>query len=239
MSTALQRAKELRVKILDAKSRTGNVNILRAWKPVREKVDALLADVEALSKAASLLSEAAEVGLLAKHLPTLNELKHLQTKLDKLDSRLTDEPDAFLKGDVWASAKTQLDSLTNTLRRNLNSVWVEHLKGLGQSIDHLEPFTRVEQCTSIIQRIKLELESLTALTTSLPQDTEPLRRAIQHQKEIQRLVSQLDLKDVPPAVQKFLKAINTSGVTLNDVTDDIYAWLAKRNMLKSFHVTAS
>jgi hypothetical protein len=239
MSTALQSAKDLRVKIRDAKSRSGNVNTLRAWKPVREKVEVLLADVEILSKSALLLSKTKEVGLLTKHLPTLNELKNLQAKLDKLDNRLTDEPDALLKGDVWASTKTQLDGLAHSLRDNLTSVWVEHLKGLGQSIDYLEPFARVEQCTSIIRKIKLELESLTALTISLPQDAEPLRRAIQHQKEIQKLVSQLDLKDVPPAVQKFLKAINTSGVTLNDVTDEVHTWLAKKNMLKSFHVRAS
>lgn len=239
MNTALQSAKELRMKILDAKSRTGNVNILRGWTPVRDRVDALLAEVEILSKAASLFAKTKECGLLSKHLPTLNELKSLQAKLDKLDKRLVDEPDTFLKGDVWASTKNQLEGLAKALSSNLNSVWLHYLEGLGQSIDYLEPFARVEQCTPIIRKIKLELESLNTLKASLPQDAEPFRRGLQHQKEIQKLVSQLDLKDVPPAVQKFLKAINVSGVTLADVTDEIHVWLAKRNMLKSFHITAS
>ena len=239
MNTALQSAKELRTKILDAKSRTSNVSILRAWKPVQEKVGVLLAEVETLSKAALLLVKAKEVGFLGKHLPTLNEIKSLEAKLDKLDKRLADEPDAFLKGDVWASTKTQLEGLGKTLHGNLLSVWLRYLQGLGQSIDYLEPFARVEQCAPIIRKIKLEIEGLNALSTTLPQGPEPLRRAIQHQKEIQKLISQLDLKDVPPSVQKFLKAINTTGVTLDDVTDEIHAWLAKRDMLKSFHITAS
>lgn len=239
MNTALQNAKELRARILDAKSRAGNVNILRAWKPVQDKVDMLLTEVKTLAKATALLAKTQEVGLLSKHLPTLNELKSLQAKLDKLDKRLIEEPDTFLKGDVWASAKSQLECLAKALYGNLIAVWVKHIEGLGQSIDYLEPFSRVEQCTLIIRKIELELEGLDKLKVTLPQDDEPFRQAMQHQKEIQKLVSQLDLKDVPPAVQKFLKAINTSGVTLNDVTDEIHAWLAKRNMLKSFHITAS
>ena len=239
MNTALQKANELKVRILDAGSRAGNVNILRTWKPVQEKVNVLLVEVENLSKATSLLARTTEVGLLSRQLPALNELKNLHAKLDKLDKRLADDPGDFLKGDVWGSTKSQLENLAKTLYGNLISVWVEHLEGLGQSIDYLEPFARVAQCAPIIRKIKLELESLDALKAALPQDVAPFRQAMQHQKEIQKLVSQLNLKDVPPAVQKFLKAINTSGVTLDDVTDEIHAWLAKKNMLKSFHITAS
>lgn len=239
MNTALQNAKEMRARILDTKARAGNVSILRAWKPVQEKVDVLLAEMNTLSKATALLAKTKEAGLLGKHLPTANELNSLQTKLEKLDKRLAEEPDTFLKGDVWASSKTQLEGLAKTLYGNLIAVWVEYLEGLGQSIDYLEPFAQVDQCSPIIRKIKLELESLDALMANLPQDAEPFRQAMQHQKEIQKLVAQLNLKDVPPAVQKFLKAINTTGVTLDDVTDEIHAWLSKRNMLKSFHITAS
>lgn len=239
MNSALQNAKELRAKITDAKSRAGNVSILRAWKPVQEKVDELLAQLNTLSKAASLLAKTKEAGLLGKHLPTSGELNSLQTKLDKLDKRLAEEPDTFLKGDVWASTKSQLEGLAKGLNGNLIAVWAKYLEGLGQSIDYLEPFAQVDQCTPIIRKIKLELESLNALKATLPQDIESFRQAVQHEKEIQKLISQLNLKDVPPAVQKFLKAINTTGVTLEDVTGEIHAWLAKRNMLKSFHITAS
>lgn len=239
MNTALQKAKELRGKIQDAKSRTGNVNILRAWAPVREKVDALLEEVDVLTKATSLLAKTNDTGLHGKHLPTTADLKSLQIKLEKLEKRLNDEPDTFLDGNVWASCKTQLEGLAKALNTNLSSVWEEYVSGLGQSIDYLEPFAGVGQCAPIIRKIKIEMQSLKSLTASLPLDSEPFRRALQHQKEIQKLVLQLDLKDVPPAVQKFLKSINTSGVTLEDVTDEIRAWLAKRNMLKSFHIRAS
>lgn len=239
MTTALQKAKELRARIQDAKSRAGNVNILRGWAPVRDKVDVLLEEVKILSKATSLLAKTKDVGLLSKHLPTSGDLKSLQVKLDKLDKRLTDEPDTFLDGNVWASTKTQFEGLAKALNSNLKSVWEHYLNGLGQSIDYLEPFAGVAKCAPIIRNIKLEMQSLSELTASLPLDPEPFRQAIQHQKEIQKLVLQLDLKDVPPAVQKFLKAINTSGVTLDDVTDEIFAWLGKKNMLKSFHIRAS
>lgn len=238
MSTALTSSRELRAKLLDAKSRAGNVNTLRGWTPVREKVDLLVGGIESLAKAASLLAKNEEIGLLGKHLPSLSELRSLQAKLDKLDKRLAEEPDTFLKGDVWASTKNQLEGLARTLNTTLLSVWTEYLSKLGQSIDHLEPFARVEQCTPIIRKIKTELESLNDLGATLPQDGEPFKRANQYHKEIQKLIAQLDLKDVPPSVQKFLKAINTSGVTLEDVTDEIRDWLAKRKMLKSFHITA-
>jgi len=239
MNTALQDAKALRAKISDAKSRKGNVNILRGWSPVLEKLSSLLAEVEALSKATSLLVKNKEVDLQSKHLPTAVDLKSLQVKLEKLDKRLSDEPDTFLDGNVWASTKTQLEALGKDLLVNLTAIWSEYLNSLGQTIDHLEPFAKVEQCTSIIHKIKIELGSLEALATTLPQGPEPFRLAVQHQKEIQKLILQLDLKEVPPAVQKFLKGINTSGVTLDDLTEEILKWLKKKNMLKSFHISAS
>ena len=239
MNTALENAKALRAKITDAKSRKGNENILRGWSPVREKLSNLSAEVDMLSEAATLLMKNNEVGLLVKHLPTTVELKSLQSKLEKLDKRLAEEPETFLDGNVWASTKTQLDGLVKDLLANLAAVWSEYLNSLGQTIDHLEPFARVEKCTSIINKIKIELGSLNALALNLPQDLEPFRRAVQHQKEIQKLILQLDLKDVPPTVQKFLKSINTSGVTLDDLTDEILNWLKKKNMLKSFHISAS
>jgi hypothetical protein len=239
MNTALENAKALRAKITDAKSRKGNENILRGWSPVREKLSSLLTEVESLSKAAALLIKNDNVGVLAKHLPTPVELKSLQSKLEKLDKRLADEPENFLDGNVWASTKNQLEGLGKDVQANLTTVWTEYLKSLGQTIDHLEPFAKVEKCTSIINKIKVELGSLDSLALNLPHDPEPFRRAVQHQKEIQKLILQLDLKDVPPAVQKFLKSINTSGVTLDDLTDEILTWLEKKNMLKSFHISAS
>src|SRR4051812_8254063 len=188
MPTAIENAKELRVKIADAKSRGANVQILHAWAPIRQKLDGALIESEELLKAATLLMREAE--LSSGHLPKTKELASLQAKLEKLEKRLIEDPSQFLDGNVWPTAKVQLSGLSEALRDGLLSAWESYLKGMTQSIEYLEPFATVGQCKPLILKIKAELEGLKNLTSEIPQNTEPFRVAARHQKEIQKLIQQ-------------------------------------------------
>jgi hypothetical protein len=235
MGTAIENAKELRVKIADAKSRGANVQILHAWAPVRQRLDAFLSESEELVKAATLLIREAE--LLSGQVPKPRELASIQAKFEKLEKRLNEEPSQFLEDNVWPTAKAQLENLAKALRDGLLAAWESYLKSKAQSIEYLEPFASVGHCKPIILKIKTELAALRNLVSELPEGAEPFRSAVRHQKEIQKLIQQLDLKDVPKHVQDFLKRINTtSGATLADLTPEVRKWLESKDMLKSFQI---
>ncbi len=132
-----------------------------------------------------------------------------------------------------------LEKFPNTLRKNLEDSWYKYVKKQIPSIDlqFLNVLANVPGLISSVQKIKNNRQSLLDLADTLPQDNSVFAKINNLSNELSKQWEGFG-NGMPTTVETFLRKTASHGASLNDLTDEVKAWLSDHNISDDFVIKA-
>ena len=234
-SLLLQNCSILREKVRKVKFHGGSEQIVRTWRPIRDRLPSHLERMQKLVAVLRILHRRRM--LPAGQSPVPPKLRSLFDSLESLRDKLLNKPDRVMQHNTWANCNNNLHGSATSLEANLKAIWSEYITLLTPKIDHLKPFLNLSRCAAEIRKISGLQSELKELEDSLPIEEETVRKAEEKSREIHERVAKLDFGDVPLEVKRFIERVNSlGGATLADLTEEVLVWLREKNLLESFRI---
>jgi hypothetical protein len=163
-------------------------------------------------------------------------LKPLQDRISKLRKVLNDSRSQIANGNVWAECNTQAEARAKDLGQELQKQWKGFVVEQTPGIETFRPFAKLPACkTTFDELAALDLQAKNDQTRIPSTDTE-IDAVLTRGKRMQELISGLRLKDQPPEMQDFLKRCAQTGVSLDDLTDEVLVWLKSTGFAASLRI---
>jgi hypothetical protein len=218
------------------KSLGADEQLIRSWQPLIRDLPLHLARLERL---VAVLRRMKRGDLLpsGRSLVPNGVDALLQKTLPDLRDKLVSKPDKVMQQSGWAKADAGLKGAADALEKLLDAIWETHLQAIAPKLDDWLPFFQGGRFNSEITKIESLHKELDALAQSLPGDDKILKEAEEKSREIHRIVQKLDFGEIPPEVKKFIEqVVNSGGVSLKELNDNVLVWLREKNLLHAFRV---
>jgi hypothetical protein len=236
MITLIEQAVELRPRMRHVKEAEAGEVLTRQLSEVDE---ALRAHWEELARLSSFVAAMRERGLLPENFNGTLNGKALQEKLTTLRERLTSDPQTIFKNSRWATAKTLLVNSAKGLRDSLLNIWGKYLDGLTPPLDELRDLIQSDVLGNQFRRIGQLRDEINVLRLALPISVAEIDLAAAKGDEVKQLAANLDFKEVPLEVKRFLKDVFLRSVSLADLDPGVHAWLIQKKLATSFRITSN
>lgn len=234
MSTLLERCVGLSDRLERVASAGKDADLVKKLREIEDKIAGHVDRAKALENSFKTLRGGGVIGTDEINQTAAN--KQIQRLIETLRKRLRERRSEMTKGDTWKNLDQKAKSTSNELDRALKSAWRTYVKSETPTYDIFRSFSGFEQCRSAIANLEQLQKKSEVLALELPGGVDELKRIGEIRQEMIRTIESLDLRDVPDEVLEFLRSCS-SGVSLNELTDEILTWLRDRGFTKSMKVT--
>ncbi len=232
----LQRCRELLIKIKAVASLEKDKGLLEQFEEVQQ---ALQLHRERSSHLLGVVRVMQGQGLVKNSdLPTAVQVAGFQKKIGALQKRLVETRTKLKVGNDWAGFDKETSALIKQLEDRLKSIWSEFVTDHIRNTDGFRPFRQIEGCAAILADLDVLSRQLTDFLSGLPKTDADLTAVKKASDQIDALIAKINLGEVPPAVQEFLKKATQGGISLTELTDEILKYLRARNFVSSLRVTS-
>ena len=122
--------------------------------------------------------------------------------------------------------------INNKLEVILYKQWEEYIDDNKPNINKatLDVFEKIPDFSSVVRNLKEKLELLNEHKNTLPTNDGDFELIISISLEMNTLLKQLESKNIPDSVIRFLKKA-VDGIDLSEITSEILEWLKDNNLI--------
>lgn len=232
----IQRCRDLRTKIEHVASLEKDAELLNQLGQIK---DALQRHREQSSALIGVLTILHHEGLVKREdVPTDSRIAAFRKLIDALQKKLSESRTKLKTGNDWAKCDKEAGALVKELDARLKVIWSQFVGDHNRNTDGFQAFRHIEGCSSILQKLDALNKRLTVLKAELPKTEADAISVRTASAEMDALIAEIDLGDVPEAVQEFLRKAAQGGVSLSELTDEIFAYLRLRKFVNSLRVAS-
>ena len=165
----------------------------------------------------------------------------LQKSILTMQKKLADNRSKILEGNTWNNLnQVQAIGSAKLLSTDLSKAWKEYIKLQIPGIATFQSVKVLPKCKKSVEELEGLNDEASELKNKLPSDELEIGRVAQIKVRMAELIDALDLKDVPPEMLDFLKrSSSTGGVSMEDLTDEILAWLRDRRFHENLNISTT
>lgn len=231
--TLLSRSKKLSDKIKSIANRDAAEELVNQMERIEVPLKQHVATIVTLRGSLSLMQKAQ---LLQGTPVPGSKVKPLQERISKLRRRLHENRSQIANGNVWAECNTQAEARATELRQQLQQQWKDFIAQHTPGIETFRPFAKLPSCkTTFDELLELDLQAKNDQTRLPSTDTE-IDAVRTRGKRMQKLIGELGLEGEPPEMQDFLKRCAQIGVPLDELNNDVLAWLKSKGFAASLRI---
>ena len=210
----------------------------------------LVCQLKVIEKKAEGLSEASKLSLV--YLRVIKEgdlfgeyewnlskkIKTLSERLEATIERVKETPERVKDNQTWANCENLAKQLEKDLNASMRTIWTNFVDQRTQNrVGVLSAFKGLAQCRRAILDLEHKEREARDRRGQLPDSDEDIQFIIQLDKEMTELIDGIGIKNEPEEMIEFLKrCASTSGVPLDELTDERLEWLRSKNFGDSLKI---
>jgi DNA repair exonuclease SbcCD ATPase subunit len=231
-----QRCQELRTKVTHLASLEKDAELLSQLTDVEDALDEHIATTKAASHVLGILS--CQKLLQRDSIPAADRIATFHKIIETLQKKLMNSRSKLKSGNEWAKCDKEAGALSRDMKERLMLVWRGFVTDHIRNTDGFQAFRHIDNCSPLLQKLDGLGKRLSELTRELPTSEADLVAVRAASAEMDALIAEIDLGDVPIPVQDFLRSAAQGGVPLASLTDEVLLYLRKRKFAESLRVTS-
>ncbi len=214
-------------------NRAADKEVVKQMEKIEEPLKRHVATIVDLHRSLSMMQKAK----LVKANPVAGStVKPLQERISKLRKVLNGRRSQIANGNVWAECNTHAEARAKDLAQQLQKQWKDFVIEQTPGIETFRPFAKLPSCKPTFDALlELDLQAKND-QTRLPSDDTEINAVQTRGKRMHELISELGLKGEPPEMQDFLKRCAQTGVPLDELNNDVLAWLNSKGFAASLRI---
>ena len=147
---------------------------------------------------------------------------------------------ALKKGRAWTQLLSETTAASEAIASSVKAAWRSHQQAVfgGDAPATIKSrLAKTPENNAALATYETKHQAFRQAFETLPTDVAAVRRVHDLARELQETAKAFDF-NVPPAVKRFLEAVQAEGASLALLTDEVTAWLKERNAFDDYHIRA-